>query len=169
MSFSLNTHRPVEASSVTSLLPTIPWSTEYDWSGNGSPTETKLNSISTGRAYPSSVTFQSSPVGNVYQGSSLANSPQKLPNKSGTKIYVNVSEVWSKLSSDDPSYEALLPVTGSVMLKVPNDSLVSAEEVYDFLLRVVSTLVAGGQGVDPEAWLERLLIGSTNPTLTVNT
>lgn len=169
MSFTLNTHRPTEPDSLSMTLPVIPWSAEYDWQGNGSANETTLNSMATGRTYPSSVTFQSNPVGNVYQGSNLATSPQRLPNKTGTKIYLNNTEVWSKLSSDDPSYEALMPVVGSIMLKVPNDPLVTPAVVLDFLLRTVATLLAGGTGVLPEEWLARLLIGSTNPTLSINT
>lgn len=169
MSFSLNTHRPTEASDISLSFPVIPWSVEYDWSGNGSANETKLNSLTTGRSYPSTVTFQSNIVGNIYQGTNLANSPQKLPNKSGTKIYINNMETWSKLSSDDPSYEALMPSIGSIMLRVPNDPLVTPSVVLDFLIRTVANLLAGGTGASPEDWLARLLVGSTNPTLTINT
>lgn len=169
MSFSLNTHRPTESNSESVSLPVIPWSAEYDWRGNGSDTETKLSSLATGRAYPSDVLFQSNVLQNVYANTALANSPQKLPNKTGTKIYANVSETWSKTSSDDVSYEALLPASVGITIKVPNDPLVTPAVVWNFLLRAVGSLVADGTGVNPEDWLARLLVGATNPTLTINT
>lgn len=167
MSFSINTHRPVEADAITVALPVIPWSVEYDWQGNGSANETRLASLISGRNYPSKATFQSNLLSNVYQNTDLAGSPQKLPNRTGTKVYLNNTEVWSKLSSDDATYEALMPAVCSIMLKVPNDPTVTATIVGDFLLRTAAMFFA--EGTDKYAWIQRLLVGSTNPTLTINT
>jgi hypothetical protein len=105
----------------------------------------------------------------MYAGSHLETSPQKLPNRTGTKIYANNLETWSKTDSSDASYEALMPAVCSISIKVPNDPLVTASEVWDFVLRTVATLAANSTSGHAYDWLNRLLNGSTNPTLTINT
>jgi hypothetical protein len=166
---SLSTHRPTETGSETVTLPRIPWSVEYDWAGNGSASETKLNSLASGRAYKSQVTFQSHPIQNIYAGTHLENSPQKLPNKTGTKIYLGNLETWSKTDTADVTYEALMPSKGGFVLTVPNDQLVTADVVMEFVLRTVAMLTSNSTSGHLYDWLARLLNGSTNPTLTINT
>lgn len=153
MSFVLNTHRPTEAASTEISLDVIPFNTEYG-RAKSSDTRTSVNSVSAGRVYPSTLEFESRQVQNVYNNTHLASSPQRAVNKTGTRVYVQNKETWSKTSTEDLNYEVLFPANASLQFIVPNDETITTEVVLALLDRTYAAA---------RSRVTQLLIGITNP------
>lgn len=88
---------------------------------------------------------------NVYAGTSI--DPMAfLPNKQGSDIMVEVQEVWSITDESDASFRQDFPVRCAISITVPNNELVTGQEVKDLLGRTLAGL--GGQPIDDRLPIE---------------
>lgn len=110
---------------------------------------------------PEKFRFAMSTVKDVYQNSEI--DPGTFsPSKRGSQILVQLTEVWTKSDATNASYKINLPVSGHIVLKVPNDSDISADMIQAFLGRLVSGLFETGS--ENNLRLNALLRGSMIPT-----
>lgn len=109
---------------------------------------------------PERIRFAMSTVKDVYQNTDI--DPGTVsPSKRGSQILVQLTEVWTKSDATLPSYKINLPVSGHIVLKVPNDSDLTADMLISFLGRLVSGLYETGSSTNPR--LNALLRGSMIP------
>lgn len=108
---------------------------------------------------PESLRFGVSPVTNVYNGTNT-DAASQFPSKKGTQILVEISENYraiNKVTGD----EVDLPCKGRIVLRVPNNSAVSADLVTDLLTRTIAAAFATGKVTSSRA--VELIRGSLLP------
>lgn len=121
------------------------------------PASTSLSNLDSGLSTPESVNLQFSRVPNIYLNSEVEKVLQ-APSRTGVKLYHNLKQTWSYTDSAGvlPAYDK--PVTGSIMLTVPNDGIITVNDVKAFLEDLVESFWWDGS-----LRLDRELRGSTNP------
>lgn len=109
---------------------------------------------------PERLRFAMSTVKDVYQNTEIDPGTYS-PSKRGSQILVQLTEVWTKSDATNASFKINLPVTGHIVLKVPNDSDISADMIIAFLGRLVSGLYETGSLTNSR--INALLRGSMIP------
>lgn len=126
-----------------------------------SPDEVILTNLTCPVIYPEKIRFSVSDVNNVYTGSSIEPS-LFAPTKRGTSILCQVVETWKVTDSTDPSYEVALPVSAHLVLKVPNNEMITPAAVQTLVGRLISGLFE--TGATNTTRLSALLRGSLKPS-----
>jgi hypothetical protein len=125
MAISINTHIPAASSSTEVQLPVTDWTlfrTDVD-----KPHQTDLIRVSTGKSYRNMVRFESTTIQDVYNNTPLQSSSLKNGTRSGTKCYLHEDQVWSKVNSEDPTYEVLVPFAFECNCRSLDDPLITTE------------------------------------------
>lgn len=110
---------------------------------------------------PERLRFAMSTVKDVYQNTDIDPGTYS-PSKRGSQILVQLNEVWTKSDATLASYKINLPVSGHIVLKVPNDSDLTADMLIAFVGRLVSGLFETGSATNNR--ISALLRGSMIPT-----
>lgn len=108
---------------------------------------------------PESLRFGVSAVTNVYNGTNT-DAASQFPSKKGTQVLVEISENYravNKVTGD----EIDLPCKGRIVLRVPNNSAVTADLIRDLLTRTIAAAFATGKS-NPSRIVE-LIRGSLLP------
>lgn len=66
------------------------------------------------------------------------------PSKRGTQVLAQLEEVWTKTNSDDTSYRVNMPVSAHIVIRTPNDSAISLNDITELVGRLVSGLFETG-------------------------
>lgn len=125
------------------------------------PGEVILTNLTSPVVYPERIRFSVSDVNNVYTGSSIEPSLH-APTKRGTSLLVQITENWKVTDTADASFEAALPVSAHIVIKVPNHELVTPDAVETLVGRLISGLYETGVTTDKR--LTALLRGSLKPS-----
>jgi len=126
-----------------------------------SPEEVILTNLTCPVIYPEKIRFSVSDVNNVYTGSSIEPS-LFAPTKRGISVLCQVVETWKVTDTVDPSYEVALPVSAHLVLKVPNNEMVTPAAVQTLIGRLISGLFETGK--TDSTRLSALLRGSLKPS-----
>lgn len=125
------------------------------------PGEVIMTNLTSPVVYPEKIRISVSDVANVYTGSSIEPSLY-APTKRGTSLLVQLTEIWKVTDTADPSFEAALPVSAHIVIKVPNHELVTPAAVETLVGRLVSGLYETGSTTHTR--MTALLRGSLKPT-----
>lgn len=103
-------------------------------------------------------------VKNIYNGTGIIPGYQS-PNQSGKQLLVQVNEVWSKLDSADNTFRQDLPVQAHLVIKLPNEALISESDVRELIGRLIGILSESDGGAEPTitSRLVALLRGALTP------
>lgn len=125
------------------------------------PGEAIVTNLKSPLVYPERFRFSVSDVGNVYAGSSIEPSLY-APTKRGTSLLVQLTEIWKVTDSVDSSLEMALPVSAHLVIKVPNNDLVSPVLVEELVGRLISGLYETGDTSTTR--ISAMLRGSLKPS-----
>lgn len=106
------------------------------------------------------IRYAESQVKNVYQNTSIDPKVQS-PNRSGVQLLVQIQDVATVTDSDDAAYRVDLPIQTHVVIRVPNDALITGDIVQAHLGRVVSALYETGSTTTTR--ISKLLRGALEP------
>lgn len=118
------------------------FATKEDTATKGNPKLT-LTNLTAPLDRSEEIRYMEERVNNVYSGTSIDPKVQS-PNRSGTQLYVAVDDVATVFDSDDPTYRVDLPVHTHIVIRVPNDALVTGDIVQAHIGRVISALYSTG-------------------------
>lgn len=124
------------------------------------PGEVHLTNLTSPVVFPEKIRFAVSDVKNVYTGKAIEPSMYS-PTKSGTSLLVQVTEVWKRTDSANPLVEVALPVSAQLVIKVPNDELVTPAAIEALVGRCLSGLYETGATTTTR--LTAMLRGSLKP------
>lgn len=99
-------------------------------------------------------------VNDIYKNSGI-DPNLYTPSRRGASLVCQLSDVYSVVDDATPTYQAALPISGHIVLRVPVNGLLTGTEVREFLLRLVAGLFPI-KTVDATA-LEALFRGSLRP------
>lgn len=124
------------------------------------PGENQITNTTCPTDRPEKFRFACSDVKDIYRGSGI-DPNLYTPSRYGSSILIQLSDVYSVVDTANPAYQAALPLTGHIVLKVPNNNLITGEVIRSFLGRLCSG--AFGTGVVDTARLQSLVRGSLKP------
>lgn len=103
-------------------------------------------------------------VKNIYNGTGIIPGYQS-PNQTGKQLLVQVNETWSKVDSENASFRQDLPVQAHLVIKLPNESLISENDVTELVGRLIGVLSESDGGTEPTitSRLVALLRGALTP------
>lgn len=125
------------------------------------PGEVIMTNLTSPVVYPEKIRISVSDVANVYTGSSIEPSLY-APTKRGTSLLVQLTEIWKVTDTVDSTFEAALPVSAHLVIKVPNHELVTPAAVQTLVGRLISGLYETGS--TDTTRLTALLRGSLKPS-----
>lgn len=125
------------------------------------PNEVIITNLTSPVVYPERLRFSVNDVANVYTGSSIEPSLFS-PTKRGTSVLCQLTETWKVTDSEHPELEVALPISAHIVLKVPNNEMVTPAAIQTLLGRLISGLFETGSTTD--ARLGALLRGSLKPS-----
>lgn len=103
-------------------------------------------------------------VKNIYNGTGIIPGFQS-PNQTGRQLLVQINETWAKVDSVDASYRQDLPVQAHLVIKLPNEALISENDVVELVGRLVGLLSESDGSTEPTitSRLVALLRGALTP------
>jgi hypothetical protein len=99
--------------------------------------EATLENTTVPLGYGESIRFASKDVKNIYNSTNVDASLQ-APTKRGRSILISLDEIWKETDSADATYEVALPMHGHIVLRVPNNSTLTYDDVLAFFERLVT-------------------------------
>jgi hypothetical protein len=119
--------------------------------------EATLENTTVPLGYGESIRFASKDVNNVYSQSKV-DAALQAPTKRGRSVLISLDEVWKESDSADATYEVALPMHGHIVLRVPNNSTLTYDDVLSFFMRL--TTLAFGENDGTSARLRDILKGA---------
>lgn len=107
------------------------------------------------------VRFAVNDVANVYTGTGVAPS-YSATSKHGVSVLMQLNDIYSITDSVDATFRQDLPITGHIVLKVPDSELLTGDVLKAFLGRLVD--LAFNSGLTTSERLAALCRGSLLPT-----
>lgn len=92
---------------------------------------------------PEKFRWSYSEVADVYRGTSVEPA-LRTQMKKGTQVLCQLTENWIVTDSEDKTYMSVLPVSAHIVLKVPNSTVISAENIQALIGRLISGLYDTG-------------------------
>jgi len=141
MSYTIVTNRPADATAESfSRLPVV--ENEYVLKEN-SATSALYTNIQSPLGKPENIKYSCRRIADVYANTGI-DKVYWQPTRRGVEIYTQLVQNWSAVDSDVPENpEYVLPVSASISLKIPENSLISVTDVEDLLKRTLGALYAG--------------------------
>lgn len=106
------------------------------------------------------IKYECSDLKNIYQDTSIDPKVQS-PNRKGVRLHIRVEDVASVTDSTDPTYRVDLPISTTIIVRVPADALITGAIVQEHLGRAVSALFDTGSTATTR--IEKLLRGALEP------
>jgi len=152
------TDTPVEGvSTLTFPRAVLNFSTDFRVKSNQSGKEVILTNITSPIDQPEKIRLCYSEIANIYGGTGIEASVFS-PTKKGVSILAQLTDVISITDSVDADYRIDLPVSYHVVMKIPANSNITADDVQTGLGRLLSCLFDTGD--TSSSRLEAILRGS---------
>lgn len=109
---------------------------------------------------PEKLRWAITPISDVYRNSGI--SPNLFtPSRQGASLLCQLTDVYSIKNGEDSSFQAAIPLSGHIVLRMPYSHLVTADEIKTFLMRLVAGLFPPGNNTADA--LASLIRGSLRP------
>lgn len=128
---------PTGATKVTIDIPSLNYGSDFRVMRD-EPSEAVITNITSPLDQPERLRWAHQDVSDVYRNSGIDPTLYYATRK-GTQVLVQLTDVFSVTDSADPTYLALLPISAHLVLRVPNNDLLSE----DVLMTEVSRLIGG--------------------------
>lgn len=100
-------------------------------------------------------------IADIYKGTAIESSV-RFPTKRGVNILCQLNDTWHVSDTVDPTFNAVIPVSAHLVLKVPACEAITPEQIETLVGRLVSGLYE--TGVTDKTRLASLLRGSLKPS-----
>lgn len=156
------TDTAISGATATQLtLPTLNYRADFRVSKD-EPNEAILTNLTSPISQPERIRTAHSDVANVYSNTGI-DPTMYYASKKGTQLLAQLTDVFKVTDSADAAYEALLPVSVHLVMKVPNNELITPDVVITEVERLLGTLYET-TGSNPESRLRALLRGALVPS-----
>lgn len=125
------------------------------------PGEVVLTNLTSPVSYPEKLRIAQSEIADVYAGTGV-NASLYAPTRRGVSCVCQLTDVWKVVDSVDPTYEVALPISAHIVLKVPNNELITLPMIEATIGRLISGLYETGS--DETTRLAAILRGSLVPS-----
>jgi hypothetical protein len=147
--------------SVSLTLPTLNYARDFRVKLDGGK-ESIITNLTSPIDQPERFRFAHSDVADVYKGSGI-DPTLYYQSRKGTQVLVQLTDVLGIEDPDVPEYKAVLPLSVHMVIKVPNNDLITE----DVIMGEVSRMIAGlyeTTGTTTEPRLRGILRGALLPT-----
>lgn len=103
------------------------------------PEEAIITNLTSPINQPERLRIAHSDVADVYRNSGI-DPTLYYPSRRGTQILVQLTDVFKVTDTEDASYEAHLPISAHLVIKVPNNELMTPEVITAEIERLVAGL-----------------------------
>lgn len=124
------------------------------------PGEVKISNVTCPTDRPELMRFAVSEVRDIYKGANI-DPNLYTPSRRGVSLVVGLSSVYSITDTANASYTAAVPISGHIVLKMPNNQLLTGQMIKDFLARLTDGMF--NTGVVDTTRLQSLFRGSLRP------
>lgn len=125
------------------------------------PNEVIITNLTSPLGQPETFRWSFSEISDVYKNTSI-DPAMKYPIRKGVNLLCQVNDTWKITDTNDATFEALVPVSAHLVLKVPSCEAITAEQVIALVGRLVSGLFDTGSSESTR--LKALLRGSLEPS-----
>lgn len=133
-----------------------------DWRVRSQSTgEEILTNITAPTSYPETMRFAWNQVSDIYAGTDVEKALY-LPTRRGLSFVVQLKSIYGLSDSADAAYAAALPMSSHLVVKVPNNELITASVVKTHIARMLAGLFDTGSTTN--ARLESLMRGVLTPS-----
>lgn len=148
------------ATKVSWTLPTLNFASDFRVRED-EPSEAIVTNLTSPIDAPERIRWAHSEVKDVYKGAGI-DPTLYYPSRRGTQILCQLTDVLTVTDDASPDYQAALPVSAHLVVKVPNNELITEEIVLSLLQRLVAGLYeTTGSTTSPR--LRGILRGSLLP------
>lgn len=119
-------------------LPQLNWGADFRVTRDDAG-EAKVTNLTSPLDQPESFRFAHSTVQDVYKNTGI-DPTLYYASRRGTQILCQLTDVYSVTDSSSPDYLALLPVEAHLVVKVPNNDLLTPERVEALITRMLAGL-----------------------------
>lgn len=149
------------ATKITLTVPTLNYGKDFRVKQD-EPNEAIITNLTSPIDQPERLRWAHSDVADVYRNSGI-DPTMYYASRRGTQILVQLTDVFKVTDSADASYEALLPVSCHLVIKVPNNDLITDEVALAEVERLLGGLFET-TGTTPENRLKSILRGALLPS-----
>lgn len=123
------------------------------------PSEAIIANLTSPLDQPERLRFAHNNVADVYRNTGI-DPTLYWPSRRGTQILCQLTDVYSVTDAEAPSYMALLPLSAHLVIKVPNNDLISPQIVENLFERMLAGLyeTTDGQYTRLQAMLRGALL-----------
>jgi hypothetical protein len=121
-------------------IPSLSWGTDFKTKVDD-PNEVIVTNVTCPLDRPETIRFGYTEIADVYKNTSIDSSVY-APTKRGIQLLAQVNDVYTVTDSVDTQYRVDLPVQAHLVIKVPANELITADEVNKLIARAVSTFYA---------------------------
>lgn len=152
---------PTGATKVTLTVPSLNYGADFRVMRD-EPTEAIITNITSPLDQPERIRWAHQNVTDVYRNTGI-DPTLYYGTRKGTQVLFQLTDVFSVTDPDDPQYLALLPISAHLVLKVPNNDLLSEEVLMTEISRLLGSLYeTSAAGTAPR--LRAVLRGALMPT-----
>lgn len=126
------------ASEVTLTLPILNYGTDFRVKKD-SDSEAIITNLTSPIDQPERIRWAQSEVSDVYKNTGISPT-MYYASRRGTQVLCQLTDVYGVTDDQDASYEALLPVSAHIVLKVPNNDLISEDTAVQMVERLLGSL-----------------------------
>lgn len=149
------------AKSTSLALPSLNYGADYRVVSDR-PEEAVITNITSPLSSPERFRFAYQAVADVYKGSGVDPSLY-LPSRKGAQILCQLTDVLPVTDADVPAFAAALPLSCHVVIKFPNNDLITASVLETYLKRMLAGLYDPAKAT-PIDRLLGIMRGSLLPT-----
>lgn len=124
--------------SVNLTLPQLNWKADFRVTRDDA-SEAKVTNITSPLDQPEQFRFASNQITDVYKNSGI-DPTLYYPSRRGTQFLCQLTDVYGVTDSDAPTYLALLPVEAHLVVRVPNNDLLTPQIVEGLITRMLAGL-----------------------------
>lgn len=155
------TDTAISGANVVSLeLPTLNYGADFRVKKD-EPSEAIITNLTSPINQPERLRIAHSDVADVYRNSGI-DPTLYYPSKRGTQILVQLTDVFKVTDTEDASYEAHLPISAHLVVKVPNNELITPDVVVAEIERLIAGLYET-TGTTTESRIKSVLRGALLP------
>lgn len=167
MSYTVNTNtldQPISGVEMKLPIPAVNFDANFRMTKND-PRELIVTNLTSPLGLAEKFRWSFSDVANVYSGTDISPALRSQLSQ-GVSVLCQLTENWTVTSSEDPSYEVVLPVSAHVVLKLPVNNAISGDNILTLVERLISGIMPKGE-IGSER-LAALVRGSLSPFSNLN-
>jgi hypothetical protein len=125
------------------------------------PDELVLTNLTSPLGFAEVARIQTKPLNDIYANTTVDKALYAASRK-GRQIYINLADILRATDSSDASFEMALPLSGSLLVKFPQNPLITQSIIVTFIERMIGLLFETDD-VSMSPRIQALIRGSLKP------